>query len=411
MKPAAIMVAYLALAALDLAWSLFLLALNYRKAALGSAEVPAEFRGLVTPEQHAKASAYSMARMRLAFIETPLSAAAMAALAVSGCFGLLDGLAGTWTASPYWRAALFLALSAELLGLPFSAYSTFVLERKFAFSTTTFRTWVLDGAKGLILGAALGLPLLKLLFAFMDAAGGLWWLWAAAAFSLVEVILSLLYPLVIAPLFNKFTPLGESGLAGKIRAMAARLGFRMSGIFVMDGSRRSRHSNAYFTGFGRARRVILYDTLVSGLAEEEVLAVLAHEIGHAKKRHVLKMTAVSTAASFFGFGALSLLMGWPELYAAFGFAGMTKEAILLIFALVSGPATFFMTPIFSAWSRRHEYEADRFSIQAAGGEHLASALLRLNLDNASNLCPHPLYSAWYYSHPTLSERLAAIRRS
>jgi STE24 endopeptidase len=183
----------------------------------------------------------------------------------------------------------------------------------------------------------------------------------------------------------------------------------------MDGSKRSKHSNAYFTGLGRAKRIVLYDTLVSSMGEDEVLAVLAHEMGHEKKKHVLKMTAVSVAFSFLGFWILSLLMGWGGLYAAFGFAAPSKHAILLILGIVSGPATFFLTPAFSLWSRKHEYEADSFSAEALssmtssdGAAALSSALVRLNRENASNLWPHPLYSFWYYSHPTLVERLAAI---
>jgi STE24 endopeptidase len=178
----------------------------------------------------------------------------------------------------------------------------------------------------------------------------------------------------------------------------------------MDGSKRSRHSNAYFTGLGRVKRIVLIDTLASSMTEDEVLAVLAHEIGHEKKRHVLKMTVASIAFSFLGFWILALLMNWSALYAAFGFADESKHALLSILALVSGPATFFLTPAFAAWSRKHEYEADAFAAAAAGSDALASALIRLNRENASNLWPHPLYSAWYYSHPTLRERIAAIRR-
>jgi STE24 endopeptidase len=179
----------------------------------------------------------------------------------------------------------------------------------------------------------------------------------------------------------------------------------------MDGSKRSRHSNAYFTGLGRVKRIVLYDTLVKQMGEEEVLAVLAHEIGHEKRRHVLKMTVVSIALSFFVFWLLGRLMDWPALYSAFGFGGASKHALLLILALCAGPFTFVLTPAFSAWSRRHEYEADAFAVRATGAEALASALVNLNRENASNLWPHPLYSLWYYSHPTLTERLAAIRRA
>jgi STE24 endopeptidase len=407
-----ILVAYIALAALDLGWSLFLTALNYRSALRNAGVVPEELVSSVSAEEAAKSAAYSTDRMRLSFVASPIGTAIVVAAAAAGLFGLLDSWIGGFVAAAYWRGALFLGLvlfAQGLLSAPFSLYSTFVLEKRYGFNTTKLGTWLLDTLKSALVSIALGLPLLYLLYAFIDGAGSLWWLWAAAIFSLIDLVLSLIYPLVIAPLFNKFTPIVEGSLSTKIRELALRQGFRMSGIFVMDGSKRSRHSNAYFTGLGRVKRIVLYDTLVSSMAEEEVLAVLAHEMGHEKKRHVLKMTAASIALSFVGFWILALLMKWPELYAAFGFAAPSKHALLLILGLVSGPATFFLTPAFSAWSRKHEYEADRFAAEAAGPEAISSVLVRLNRENASNLWPHPLYSFWYYSHPTLGERLAAIR--
>jgi STE24 endopeptidase len=408
----AILIAYIALAALDLGWALFLTALNYRSVARRAGEVPEGLRASVSEEEARKSAAYSKARMRLTFIASPIEAAVAVAAAATGLFGLLDARIGGLVGGPYWRGALFLGivlLAQGLVSAPFSLLSTFVLEKRYGFNTTRIGTWLLDALKGALLSAALGLPLLYLLYAFIDGAGSLWWLLAAAIFSCINVVLSILYPLVIAPLFNKFTPLPEGELATRIAELARRAGFRMGGIFVMDGSKRSRHSNAYFTGLGRVKRIVLYDTLVSSMPADEVVAVLAHEMGHAKKRHVLKMTAASIAFSFIGFWALALLMLWPELYAAFGFASPSKHAILLILGLVSGPATFFLAPAFSAWSRRHEYEADAFAAAAAGPDALSSALVRLNRENASNLWPHRLYSFWYYSHPTLSERLEAMR--
>ena len=428
MSPSTITWIYVALAALDLSWGVFLTALNYRHVRSHGGEVPAALAGAVAAADAEKASAYSLAKMRLSFVGEPVTENVTIAAAGLGLFGLLDGAIGGLVPGQFWRGALFMASVAILsavLSAPFSLYGTFVLEKRFGFNTTTLRTWLLDGLKGAALSAAIGLPLLALLFWFMDASGGLWWLWAAAIFSILDLVISLLYPVVIAPLFNKFTPLEEGSLAERIRAMAGRLGFRMGGIFVMDGSKRSRHSNAYFTGLGAVKRVVLYDTLVSNMSEDEVLAVLGHEIGHEKKRHVVKMTIVSIAISFAGFWILSLLAGWSPLYAAFGFAAATKEAMLLIFGLVAGPATFFLSPLFSAWSRKHEYEADAFAVEAfaatasaadrsaavaAGAEAMTSALVRLNRENASNLWPHRLYSAWYYSHPTLVERLAALRK-
>ncbi len=414
MTPFAILVCYMSLAVLDLAWGLFLTALNYRHLARRRDEVPEELRASLGSEEAGKAASYSMAKMRLSFVSSPIATAIVLAAAASGLFGLLDRFASGLAAEAYWRGVVFLGLlfaAQSLLGSPISLYATFSLEKRFGFNTTKARTWLLDRVKAVLISAVLGLPLLYLLYAFIDGAGPLWWLWAAAIFSIIDLGLGLIYPLVIAPLFNKFTPLPEGSLASRIAALAKSLDFRVGGIFVMDGSKRSRHSNAYFTGLGRVKRIVLFDTLVSQMTEDEVLAVLAHEIGHEKRRHVLKGTIVSIALSFVAFWVLDRFMGWGALYAAFAFAEPSKHALLLILALVSGPATFFLAPVFSAWSRKREYEADAYAAKAAGADALSSALVRLNRENASNLWPHPLYSAWYYSHPSLRERLKAIRRA
>jgi STE24 endopeptidase len=419
MTPSLILLCYIALALVDLGWGNFLTALNYRSVARREGEIPKALKKSVDPKEAAKAAAYSKAKMRLSFIEGPVDAIVTLAAVVLGLFGFLDAWIGSLALSAYWSGVLFLGLlliAQALILSPFGIYSTFVLEKRFGFNTTTVKTWLLDALKGAAISAALGLPLLALLYAFIDGTGKLWWLIAAAIFSCIDLVISLLYPLVIAPLFNKFTPLPEGSLKERIGALAGKLEFRLSGIFVMDGSKRSRHSNAYFTGLGRSKRVVLYDTLVQQMSEDEILAVLAHEIGHEKKKHVLKMTAVSIALSFLAFYLLDLMMGWGALYAAFGFAAPSKHAIVLILALVSGPATFLLTPAFSAWSRAHEYAADGYSAanalatRAEGAAALGSALVKLNRENASNLWPHPLYSFWYYSHPTLCERLEAIGR-
>ncbi|MEI6385468.1 MAG: M48 family metallopeptidase [Spirochaetota bacterium] len=413
MSPVSILVLFLVFAFIDLAWSLVLTLLNRRSVIAADGRVPEELASSITVEAAAKSRDYTLARLDFSLIEGPITTILTLAVAALGFFGLLDASIGGLVPGAYLQAMLFFVavfLASSILSLPFSLWSTFGIEKRFGFNTTTLGTWFLDGAKETLVSALIGLPLLWILLAFMDATGSFWWLWAAGIFSLVSLALSIIFPLFIAPLFNKFTPLAEGSLRDRIKELAGRLDFRMTGIFVMDGSKRSKHSNAYFTGLGAAKRIVLFDTLVSTMPEDEVLAVLAHEIGHEKKRHVMKMTIVSIVLSFAGFYILSLLIGWRGLYAAFGFTAMTKEAILMIFALVSGPATFFLAPFFSAWSRRHEYEADRFAREAAGKDAMGSALLRLNSENASNLWPHPLYSFWHYSHPTLRERLAAIAK-
>jgi STE24 endopeptidase len=411
MESATIFACYAALVLIDLGWGSFLTALNYRRVARRALEVPEVLRGSVSAEDAAKAAAYAKARMRLALAEEPVMTALVLAAVGSGLFGILDRALGAAIGGAYWRGAAFLGavlLAESLLAAPFSLYSTFSLERRFGFNKTRLGTWLLDGLKSAALSAALGLPLLYLVYAFIDGAGKLWWLWAAAIFSLIQILLSMIFPAVVAPLFNKFTPLPEGPLATRIEELADRLGFRNRGVFVMDGSKRSSHSNAYFTGIGATKRIVLYDTLIERMGEDELAAVLAHEIGHEKLRHVLKRTIASVAASFAAFFLLDLAMGWDALYAAFGFAGASKHALLLMLGLISGPATFFLVPALSAWSRRDEYAADRYAARAVGPEPLASALVRLNRDNASNLWPHPLYSAWYHSHPTLVERLASL---
>lgn len=412
MSASMVLVLYLALAFLDLAWALILTLLNYRSA--GSAPLPRRVAADLDSGQEAKARGYSRARLAFGALESSVSTLIVLGVAASGALGLLQASYLGLGLPSFWRGLLFLATvlgASSLLGLPFDLWSTFRLERRWGFNTTTWRTWLLDGLKGLGLGICLGIPLLALLYAFMDASGGAWWLWAAAAFSGINVLLSLVYPVFIAPLFNKFTALPEGELRDAIYDLARELKFSVGGIYVMDGSRRSRHSNAYFTGLGRGKRIVLYDTLVAQLEKEEVLAVLAHEIGHEKRRHLVKGTVVSVIASFVAFWALSRLATWPAAYGAFAFQGPSREALLAIFALVSGPATFFLTPLFSLWSRRHEYEADAFATRAVGGQAMAQALVKINRENASNPSPHPLYSFWYYSHPSLGERLEAIARS
>jgi len=259
------------------------------------------------------------------------------------------------------------------------------------------------------LSAVIGFPVLLGLFWFMDRAGKLWWIWAFCGLSAFQLVVNVLFPVLIAPLFNKFTPLPEGSLKEKILSLADKLRFRTKGIFLMDGSRRSRHSNAYITGLGRYKRIVLFDTLVNTSTEEEIASVLAHEIGHGKRNHLKKSLALSVALSLAGFWILSLLLPYEPLYSAFSFAQPSRQAILVILVLCAGPFTFFLTPLFSAWSRKHEHEADRFAVEAVGtAAGLKTALLRLARDNLSNLTPHPLYSFYHYSHPTLAERIAAL---
>jgi STE24 endopeptidase len=390
-------------------------ALNLAHVRGKAAAVPQPFLGTIDAGTYARSVSYTLSRGRFGLLSEALSSAALLAVVLTGFLGTLEGLTAALPIHPYLRGVLFIGIVSLLfwlLQLPFSLYSTFSIEARFGFNKTTPRLFVVDTLKGLGVGAVIGVPVLLGLFWFMDRTGRLWWVWAFAAVSLFELVMSVLAPLVIAPLFNKFTPLPAGPLKERITELARTLGFRTRGIFVVDGSRRSRHSNAYFTGLGKAKRIVLFDTLVSGSTVDEIAAVLAHEIGHEKRNHVKKGLAVSLTFSLAGFWILGLLLPWPPLYAAFGFPRPGSAALLVLVAFCAGPFTFFLQPLFSLWSRRHEYEADRFAVQGIGSAAgLKSALLRLSRDNLSNLAPHPLYSFFHYSHPTLAERLAAMDRA
>jgi STE24 endopeptidase len=413
MTPASILSAYVLLALLDLGWTAILTALNYLSVDRSGGRAPEALASAVSEGEAARAAEYSKAKLRFSLVQGVVTTAILVAATAAGLFGALDRVVGAAFATEYWRTAIFLGIviaAQALIMTPFELYLTFGLERRFGFNATTARTWMVDQAKNVALYVALGLTLIALLYAFVDWTGRLWWLWAAGGFAAFQVILTSAYPVVVAPLFNKFEPLHEGILADRIGELARRLGFRASAILVMDGSRRSLHSNAFFMGFGKRKRIALYDTLLEETSVDELLAVLAHEIGHEKKLHVQKAIALSIGLSLAAFFALDRMMGWGALYAAFGFAEPSRHAILLVLGLAAGPATFFLEPLLSAWSRSREYEADAFAVRALGsGAPLESALLGQERENASNLWPHPLYSAWYYSHPTLVERIAAIR--
>ena len=281
----------------------------------------------------------------------------------------------------------------------------FKLEERFGFNTSTVGLWLSDRLKGLGLSLLLGYPLLVLVLKLVVWAGALWWLWAWGVVLGVQLLMAVLAPVLIFPLFNKFTPLPEGSLRDRLFALCHKTGFAARSIQVMDGSKRSRHSNAFFTGFGRWRRIVLFDTLLGQLAEEELAAVLAHEIGHWKKRHLRKMLIGSAASLLTGFYAVSVLTGQKWFYEVFGFEPGQAAVALLLAGLLGGVVVFWLSPVLNGWSRRHEFQADAFAAEAVGeAGALVGALRKLNRSNLSNLTPHPLYSAFYFSHPTLVER-------
>ncbi len=377
-----------------------------------AAEIPPAFSAAVDPATRARSVAYTLERGRFGLLASLVSAGIVVAAVSTGLLGLLDDACARLPVGRYLQGAAFVlavSVGSWLAGLPFSLYATFSIEARYGFNRTTPKTFALDTLKSLAVSLAIGVPVLLGLFWFMDRAGTLWWVWAFMALTAFELVMTLLYPLVIAPLFNKFTPLPEGTLRDRIIELARRLSFRTKGIFVMDASRRSRHGNAYFTGLGPVKRIVLFDTLTSTMSEEEILAVLAHEIGHERRHHVRKSLALSIVLGLAGFWLLSLLVPWVPLYEAFGFGRASSHAILVVLSIAASPFTFPFRPLFSLWSRRHEREADRFAVDGTGGaQGMVSALVRLSKDNLSNLTPHPWYSFYHYSHPTTAERVAAL---
>jgi STE24 endopeptidase len=388
-----------------------LLALNLGHAARAGSEVPAALRERMPAETVRRALAYTLARGRLGLVHLAWDTALTLALLLSGLLPWLDAAVGRRLPGEATRFVAFLvALSAltSLASLPFSIWGTFVLEARFGFNRTTWRTWVADRAKGLALSAAIGVPLLYAAHGFMAATGPLWWAWLWAFLAAVQVVLLWLYPAVIAPIFNRFVPLPDGELRSRLDTLCRDTGFRTRGLFVMDASRRSAHSNAYFVGIFRPR-IVLFDTLVSAMTVGEAVAVLAHEIGHYRERHVAKRLAAGLLSTLAALAVLAWLARWPPLFRAFGFSAPSWGAAVALVSLAGGAFTFFLAPVGAWWSRRHELAADRFAVRHAGApEALGTALVKLAGENLGNLHPHPWYVRWHYTHPPLLERLAAI---
>lgn len=377
--------------------------------------VPEAFREVVDPKTYAKSVDYTLARGRLGQWESAWSTLALLGVLLSGALPLALDLFVAQFGRSEWAMAGYLFAVVTVISfadLPFDWYGQFRLEERFGFNTTTPRLWWLDRIKGLLLGAIIGVPLLTLLLVLALRSGAWWWLWAWSAMLGFQLLMLVLAPVLILPLFNKFTPLPDGSLRERLLALAERTGFRARGIQVMDGSKRSRHSNAFFTGFGRFRKIVLFDTLMEQLQESELAAVLAHEIGHYRKGHIPKMLAWSALSLLGGFYALAWLANQEWFYHAFGFGPGNLAAAFLLFALLAGAVTFWFTPLANHWSRRFEYEADAFAAKAMSETNsLIGALRKLNEKNLSNLTPHPLYSGFYYSHPTLLERETALKEA
>ncbi len=375
-------------------------------------QVPEPFAQTVTAAEHAKAADYTVAKARFGGVSEITNATITLALTVGGGIAAIDGLwRQTGWQQPWLGAAVIgsVFLVTGILTLPLSIWNTFKLESRFGFNRTTPGLFVTDMAKSLALAVLLGGPLLLATLTLMERAGRWWWIWAWLLWLAVMFIMTWAYPAVIAPLFNKFSPLKDESLRTRIEALLRRCGFKSQGVFVVDNSRRSSHGNAYFTGIGNNKRIVFFDTLLERLAHPEVEAVLAHELGHFRLKHVRKRLVLSIALTFVALGVLGWLTTQHTFYTALGVRTPSTHAALLLFILASPFCTFFITPLSSRWSRRHEFEADAFATQHANAKELADALVKLYRDNASTLTPDPVYVAFHYSHPPALERIARLR--
>ena len=377
------------------------------------AAVPAAFSDKISLAEHQKAADYTLAKGQLGRLELGIAFVILLGWTLGGGFNVLDqfwrGFA--WSELLTGTAVIVsLLLISSLLDVPLSLYRTFVLEEKFGFNKMTPKTFWVDLLKGMGLSLALGVPLVMLILWLMNTAGTLWWLYAWGALTAFSLFMMWAYPKFIAPLFNKFSPLEEGEVATRIHALLERTGFNSKGVFVMDGSRRSGHGNAYFTGFGKNKRIVFFDTLLKSLTPAQVEAVLAHELGHFKRKHIVKGMLLSMSMTLVGFMAIAWFMQQEWFYTSLGVQQPSTYMALLLFVVVSPVFTFFIGPIMAWWSRKHEFEADAFAAQQSSSTELISALVGLYKENASTLTPDPLYSAFYDSHPPASIRIAHLQQ-
>jgi len=379
-----------------------------------TAAVPAEFTAQVSLESHQRAADYTRAKTTLGLVSLAMEVAVLLALTFGGGLqGLRDAAASAFPAGiPRGLALIVLVgLVMTLIELPISLYSTFRVEARFGFNKMTPALFWKDFFKGLLLAAALGLPLAAVVLWLMEKSGSFWWLYAWLVWMGFNILLLAIYPTWIAPLFNKFTPMENAALKERIEQLLNRCGFKVKGLVVMDGSLRSSHGNAYFTGFGKTKRIVFFDTLIERLTPSEVEAVLAHELGHFKRRHVIKRIAWTFAASFFFLWLLGYLMQQPWFYQGLNVTTPSPAMALILFFLVIPNFTFLLQPLLSMYSRKHEFEADQYAAQNASANDLISALVKLYKDNASTLTPDPLHSMFYDSHPPALARIGRLQQT
>jgi STE24 endopeptidase len=376
-------------------------------------QVPAPFAATIGIADHQKAADYTAARERFGRIDLVLDAVILLVLTLGGGISYIDSLVRlTGFKQPWLGATVILTaiIAQAAIALPLSIYRTFRIEAHFGFNRMTPKLFVVDLLKQFLLSLALGLPLISVVLFLMESAGDRWWLYAWGVLTAFSIIVQWAYPAFIAPWFNKFTPLREEALLARVTALLEKCGFRSQGVFVMNGSIRSSHGNAYFTGFGKTKRVVFFDTLIERLNAGEIEGVLAHELGHYRRHHIRSRLFVSLITSFLGFVLLGWLSNWPSFYAALGIPTPSTHGALLLFMLALAPFTFWLTPLGAWWSRQHEFEADEFAAEHADAGELSSALTKLYRDNANTLTPDELHSAFYDSHPPALVRIAHLHR-
>ena len=418
MNPVVLSLAFSAAILVSLLIKFWLATRQMRHVAAHRGAVPAAFAATVPLEAHQKAADYTLAKLRFGIVSEAFGSAVLIGWTLLGGLAWLNGVVqdlvlARWGGMAYQLLLVgAFVLVGALLDLPFDLYRTFRLEQRFGFNKTTPALYATDLVKSTLLGIAIGGPLLAAVLWIMQATGAHWWVWAWVALSAFQLLAMVIYPTVIAPLFNKFEPLADEALVGRVQSLMQRCGFRAKGFFVMDGSRRSAHANAYFTGFGAAKRVVFFDTLLKRLNGDEVEAVLAHELGHFAHRHIAKRVALMLASSLAGFALLAWLATQWGFYTGLGvppnLAASNDALALLLFMMGLPPFMFFVSPVFASLSRRDEYQADAYARSHANAADLVRALLKLYEDNASTLTPDPLYVRFYYSHPPASSRIAAL---
>jgi STE24 endopeptidase len=383
-------------------------------------QVPAAFVGKISLEAHQKAADYTVARNRLVTIDVLISAAVVMGFTVFGGLQWLNGVLSQWLPAAAGSSALprqlalvvLVTFISGIIDIPLDWFRQFRLEERFGFNRMTVRDWIKDMLKGSLLGAVIGLPIAAIIFWLMGQAGTYWWLWAWAIWTGFSLMLMLLAPTVIAPMFNKFSPLPEGDLKERLNALLGRCGFKVQGLYVMDGSKRSAHANAYFTGIGASKRIVLYDTLITQLGPKELEAVLAHEIGHYQHKHIRKRLFSTIAFSLVGFALLGWLASQGWFYQGLGVTPQDEHRAalaLLLFFFALPPFMFFVSPLLSRLSRHHEFQADAYAAQQTGASAMIQALLTIYQDNAATLTPDPLHSAFYDSHPNAADRIGHLQ--